>query len=121
MTIALPEQPREETIARLIAFFREEFDEELSAFRAERLLEFLAESYAPAIYNQAVQDARAFIQTKLDDLDGEVYAKVPCKRHSVDAEGFRRPLASDRPRSRGLSGGMALIAPWRLAAPGSLG
>ena len=24
-------------------------------------------------YNQAVQDARAFLQTKLDDLDGELY------------------------------------------------
>jgi uncharacterized protein (DUF2164 family) len=29
---------------------------------------------APDIYNQAVQDVRAHLQAKLDDLDGEVFA-----------------------------------------------
>jgi uncharacterized protein (DUF2164 family) len=29
----------------------------------------------PAVYNQAVQDVRAHLQTKLDDLDGEVHAE----------------------------------------------
>jgi uncharacterized protein (DUF2164 family) len=30
-------------------------------------------SLCPAVYNQAVQDVRAHLQRKLDDLDGEVY------------------------------------------------
>jgi uncharacterized protein (DUF2164 family) len=28
----------------------------------------------PAVYNQAVQDVRVNLQTRLDDLEGEVYA-----------------------------------------------
>ena len=33
----------------------------------------MLETLGPGIYNQAVQDVRANLQSKLDDLDGEVY------------------------------------------------
>ena len=51
-----------------------EFDEELSPFRAEQLLDFFLAALGPHVYNQAVQDARGFMQRKLDELDGEVAA-----------------------------------------------
>ncbi|MEL6324478.1 MAG: DUF2164 domain-containing protein [Pseudomonadota bacterium] len=67
----------DETRARMIrdlqAHFASEFDEALSEFRAEALLELVLKSIAPAVYNQAVQDVRAHLQARLDDLDGEVY------------------------------------------------
>jgi uncharacterized protein (DUF2164 family) len=50
------------------------FDEPLSRFRAEQILGFMLTALGPPMYNQAVQDARAFMQRKLDELDGEVYA-----------------------------------------------
>jgi len=53
--------------------YRTEFDEELSEFRAESLLDIMMRAVAPAIYNAAVQDVRAHLQSKLDDLDGDVY------------------------------------------------
>ena len=73
MTISLDDTRRQQLIKRLQAFFEEEFEEELSTFRAERTLDFLLEVLGPPIYNQAVQDARKFVQLRLDDLEGEVY------------------------------------------------
>lgn len=69
----IDDERRQLLIEQLQSFFLEEFDEELSVFRAERLLEHVLETAAPQIYNQAIQDARAFFLRKLDDLDGEVY------------------------------------------------
>ena len=56
------------------ALFREEFDEELSEFRANAVLELFVKTLGPSVYNQAVQDVRAHLQGRLDDLEGEVYA-----------------------------------------------
>jgi uncharacterized protein (DUF2164 family) len=73
MSIPLDDRRRERLIARFQAFVREEFDEDVSAFRAEQTLDFFLAALGPQIYNQAVQDARKFMQERLDDLDGEVY------------------------------------------------
>ena len=40
---------------------------------AEQVLDLMLTTLGPGIYNQAVQDVRAHMQSKLDDLDGEVY------------------------------------------------
>ncbi len=73
MALTLDDERRAQLIAELQALFLDEFDERLSRFRAERLLDHFLVSVGPQVYNQAVQDARAFFQRKLDDLDGEVY------------------------------------------------
>jgi uncharacterized protein (DUF2164 family) len=73
MALELDEERRALLIAELKALFRDTFDTELSDFRAKGILEFFLASLGPQVYNQAVQDARAFFQQKLDDLDGEVY------------------------------------------------
>lgn len=74
MPMTLSDDRRNQLLLGLEGFYLEQFDEELSRFRAEQLLDFLLSSLGPPIYNQAVQDARAFMQRKLDELDGEVYA-----------------------------------------------
>lgn len=73
MGVELDEDRRSWLIESLRGIHVEEFDEDLSAFRAERLLDFFLEAAGPEIYNQAVQDARKFMLGKLDDLDVEVY------------------------------------------------
>lgn len=73
MMVQLDQDRRETLIGRLRGFYLEDFDEELSAFRAEQLLDFFLEAVGPQIYNQAVQDSRSWMQRKLDDLDGEVH------------------------------------------------
>jgi uncharacterized protein (DUF2164 family) len=73
LTISIDDARRKQLIARLQAFYENELEEELSTFRAEQLLDFFLETLGPQVYNQAVQDARKFIQRTLDDLEGEVY------------------------------------------------
>ncbi len=73
MAIQLDDARRVELIRRLQGFFLKEFDEELSRFRAEQILDFHLEALGPQVYNQAVQDARTFMQERLDDLDAEVH------------------------------------------------
>ena len=74
MRIDLSDDRTADFTRQLQALFRDEFDEELSEFRAIEILDLFVKTLAPAVYNQAVQDVRAHLQAKLDDLDGEVYA-----------------------------------------------
>ena len=71
--IELTSERRERLVGQLQTLFASEFDETLSEFRAEQILELMLKTLGPGIYNQAVQDVRAHLQSKLDDLDGEVY------------------------------------------------
>ncbi|MEM9939691.1 MAG: DUF2164 domain-containing protein [Pseudomonadota bacterium] len=72
-TLEIDPQRRETLIAELQSLYRNELDEQISAFRAEQIFDLMIKTLGPGIYNQAVQDVRAHLQTKLDDLDGEVY------------------------------------------------
>lgn len=71
--ITLTEERRERLIGQLQSLFQTEFDESLSEFRAEQIIDLMLTTFGPGVYNQAVQDVRAHLQSKLDDLDGEVY------------------------------------------------
>ena len=72
MPIQIEPERKDRIVAGLRTLFMNEFDEELSRFRAEQILDFMVATLGPQIYNQAVQDARKFMQERLDDLDGEV-------------------------------------------------
>jgi len=74
MQISLSEDRRSDFLRELGALFADEFDEPLSDFRAEAVLALFLKTLGPAVYNQAVQDVRAHLQVRLDDLEGEVYA-----------------------------------------------
>jgi uncharacterized protein (DUF2164 family) len=76
MRIDLDDDRRAQVVGRLQSLFRTEFDETLSEFRANEILELFLRTLCPAVYNQAVQDVRAHLQAKLDDLDGEVRADI---------------------------------------------
>lgn len=69
--IELSEERRQDLLRNLLPFFRETFDEELSDYQAERLLDFFLRALGPAVYNQAIGDARKFLLEKLEDLDAE--------------------------------------------------
>lgn len=73
MHIRLSDEGRERLVASLRGFFGDEFDHDLSEFQAGQLVEFLVHELGPPIYNQAIKDARRFLQGKLDDLEGEFY------------------------------------------------
>lgn len=74
MKIELDPARRQRAAAHLQKHFASAFDEKLSDFRAAEVIDLMLRTLGPDIYNQAVQDTRAHLQAKLDDLDGEVYA-----------------------------------------------
>jgi uncharacterized protein (DUF2164 family) len=73
MRIKLSDEKRELLVLAMRQFFSSELELGLSEFQAQRLLDFLVLRLGAPVYNQAIQDARAFLHSKLDDLDGEYY------------------------------------------------
>jgi uncharacterized protein (DUF2164 family) len=71
--IRLSDERKQGIIKSFNTFYYDEFDEKLSEFRAEQILDFFIKVLGPAVYNQAIQDARAFITEKLEDLDAEFF------------------------------------------------
>ncbi len=55
------------------SYFRNEHDEVIGELKAEMLIEFFIKRLGPKIYNQAIDDANAFIHDKLIDLEGILY------------------------------------------------
>ena len=75
MKIHLSPDRRAALLETLTAYYATEFDETLSAFRAESLLDFFVRELGPPLYNQGVRDAAAYMQAKLGDIEGEVYER----------------------------------------------
>ena len=71
--IRLEGERRDRVVRELRRFLATELDIDLSDFQAERVLDFLVVELGAPVYNQAIRDARAFVQDKLDDLDAEFY------------------------------------------------
>ena len=77
MRIRLSEDRRSMLLQAIARFYREEFDETLSEFRAAAILDFFVRELGPPVYNQGVRDAAAYVQDKLTDIEGEVYESDP--------------------------------------------
>jgi uncharacterized protein (DUF2164 family) len=73
MRIRLSEERRDKLLASIREYFEENFDEGISDFRAQGLLDFFILNLGPAVYNHGVRDAAHFVQDKLTDIEGEVY------------------------------------------------
>ncbi len=69
--IRLSGERRTALLAELRAHFLDHHGEEIGELKAGMLLEFFVERLGPPLYNEAIQDARKFIQGRLDDLEDE--------------------------------------------------
>jgi uncharacterized protein (DUF2164 family) len=77
MRIRLSPERRANLRQTITAYFAEHFDEPLSDFRAQALLEFFLRELGPPVYNQGVRDASGYMQKKLADIEGDVYEREP--------------------------------------------
>jgi uncharacterized protein (DUF2164 family) len=68
-TIQLSPQQRERLRQKVISMFLDDFDEELSDFKADRILDAFLEKLGPAIYNAAVEDMKAYLLGRIEDID----------------------------------------------------
>ncbi len=77
MRITLDDERRPLLLRAVKAFYRDELDEDLSDFRAEKLLDFFVATLGPPVYNQAIRDAHRFMTEKLADLEGDFWEPEP--------------------------------------------
>jgi uncharacterized protein (DUF2164 family) len=75
MRITLTDDRRARILRSIQQHFEDEFDEPISDFRAEALLDFFVRELGPPVYNQGVRDAASFMQEKLTDIEGDVYER----------------------------------------------
>ena len=75
MRIRLSPERRASLLRAIKQHFSAEFDEPLSDFRAQGLLDFFVRELGPPVYNQGVRDASGFMHEKLADIEGEVYER----------------------------------------------
>lgn len=66
--IPLKTEVRKSLIEEVKRFFWNEKEEEISDLFADMLVDFMLNNIGPHIYNQAIGDAYAFINEKVDDL-----------------------------------------------------
>lgn len=71
--IRLEDEGRERVLRAMGKFFEIELDIELSEFQADRVLDFFVLELGAPVYNQAIGDARGFVQDKLEDLEAEFF------------------------------------------------
>lgn len=84
MNIELSKKRRQELIRSIKGYFLEQHDEQIGDLKAGLLLDFFLELTGPSIYNQAIKDAQAYFQQKVEDLDGVCFR-----------------MEKDRPRNEG--------------------
>ena len=75
MRIRLSPERRAALIRAIKAHVSADFDEVLSDFRAEALLDFFVRELGPPVYNQGVRDTASYLQGKLQDIEGDVYER----------------------------------------------
>ncbi|GLQ70905.1 DUF2164 domain-containing protein [Vibrio penaeicida] len=71
--IKIERKKKNELVEELQEYLLNELDTEVGQFEAEFLLDFFISKAGPAIYNQALTDARTVIERKVADIDDELY------------------------------------------------
>jgi uncharacterized protein (DUF2164 family) len=71
--LKLTPERRQNLIGQVQTMFARDFDETVSDFRAGEIVDAMTALIGPGVYNQAVEDVRAHLQGRLDDLSGEVF------------------------------------------------
>jgi uncharacterized protein (DUF2164 family) len=73
MTIELAKETRQEAIASIERYFRENMEEPIGNVAAGGLLGFFLEEIGPLVYNKAVADVQERLQMRISELDIEIH------------------------------------------------
>lgn len=73
MTIKLSKVKKQQSIESIKRYFEEKLDEEIGDLKASLFLDFCLQEICPSVYNQAIIDARSFLEDKLSDLEDTCY------------------------------------------------
>ena len=73
MPIELPKEARQEAVASIERWFRENMEEKIGNIAAGALLNFFLEEVGPSIYNHAVAQVQERLQARVSEIDIEVH------------------------------------------------
>jgi uncharacterized protein (DUF2164 family) len=73
MTIELSKEARKAAVTSIERYFSENMEEKIGNVTADSLLQFFLEEVGPSIYNQAVSDVQVRLQSRIMELDVEIY------------------------------------------------
>lgn len=73
MTIKISADARKQAVASIERYFRSNMDEPIGSLAADTLLDFFLREIGPLAYNAAVADVQQRLQTRVMEVDAEVY------------------------------------------------
>jgi uncharacterized protein (DUF2164 family) len=73
MTIELTNEARKAAASSIQRYLNENLEEDIGNVTADALLQFFIEEIGPCIYNKAVSDVQERLQSRIMELDVEVY------------------------------------------------
>ncbi len=73
MGIEISKEFRQQAIASIERYFRQNTDEEIGNMAAGALLNFFLEELGPVVYNKAVADVQERLQMRISELDIEIH------------------------------------------------
>lgn len=75
MAIKLSQDATQKLQASIKRYVEENLDQDIGDLKAGLFLDFCVKEIGPTIYNQAIADAQAYVQGRLDDLEGVCHEK----------------------------------------------
>lgn len=73
--LTLSDDSKKRAVASIKRFFREELDVDIGELKASLVLDYILVEHGPAIYNQAIADAKTFFDERVADLGAVCYHK----------------------------------------------
>ena len=73
MTIEISKEARQQAIASIERYFRENMEEPIGNIGAGALLGFFLEEVGPLVYNKAVAEVQERLQMRISEIDLEVH------------------------------------------------
>jgi uncharacterized protein (DUF2164 family) len=71
--VTLSSEARTNAVASIRRYFAEELEQDIGDLKAALLLDYVLVEIGPTIYNQAMSDARRFLEERVSDLDALAY------------------------------------------------
>ena len=71
--ITFTREERDIICRKIQLYLHEELDQEVGQFEAGFLLDFFAEEIGPYFYNRGLYDARAILESRLENVDEAIY------------------------------------------------
>lgn len=76
MPIELNDDDKKRTYDALQSYVKEHFDHDIGLLQTEKLYDFILGMIGATIYNQAIDDAQAYITVKAVDMEIDLHERV---------------------------------------------